>query len=141
MISVCRDHSSNVKRWRDRTMALRWCAAGMVEAGKQFRRVNGHLHLRSLRDTLERSPNLSVPPVMMRPPTPPDDLRAAAEVPRNSGHPHVSSFRIWGKPRPVRPGDFPAAGLTFHSTGTFTVKLTRRRTPRRDETGVWPCGV
>ena len=35
-------------------MALRWCAAGMVEAGKQIRRVNGHLHLRSLRDTLER---------------------------------------------------------------------------------------
>jgi len=31
----------------------RWCAAGRVEAGKQFRRVNGHLHLRSLRDTLE----------------------------------------------------------------------------------------
>jgi hypothetical protein len=26
----------------------------MVEAGKQFRRVNGHLHLRSLRDTLNR---------------------------------------------------------------------------------------
>jgi hypothetical protein len=26
----------------------------MVEAGKQFRRVNGHLHLRSLRDTLHR---------------------------------------------------------------------------------------
>ncbi len=26
----------------------------MVEAGKQFRRVNGHMHLRSLRDTLER---------------------------------------------------------------------------------------
>jgi hypothetical protein len=26
----------------------------MVEAGKQFRRVNGHLHLRSLRDTLDR---------------------------------------------------------------------------------------
>ena len=26
-------------------MALRWCAAGMVEAAKQFRRVNGHLHL------------------------------------------------------------------------------------------------
>jgi hypothetical protein len=35
-------------------MALRWCAAGMVEAGKQFRRINGHLHLRSLRDTLDR---------------------------------------------------------------------------------------
>jgi putative transposase len=35
-------------------MALRWCAAGMVEAGKQFRRVNGHLHLPALRVALER---------------------------------------------------------------------------------------
>jgi putative transposase len=35
-------------------MALRRCAAGMVEAGKQFRRVNGHLHLRTLRAALER---------------------------------------------------------------------------------------
>jgi len=54
MISICRTHASNVKRWRDGQMAMRWCAAGMVEAGKQFRRVNGHLHLRSLRDTLNR---------------------------------------------------------------------------------------
>jgi transposase-like protein len=54
MISICRDHASNVKRWRDGQMALRWCAAGMVEAGKQFRRVNGHLHLTTLRATLER---------------------------------------------------------------------------------------
>ena len=54
MISIARDCSSNVKRWRDGTMALRWCAAGMVEAGKQFRRVNGHLHLRSLRAALHR---------------------------------------------------------------------------------------
>jgi putative transposase len=54
MISICRDRSANVKRWRDGQMALRWCAAGMVEAGKQFRRVNGHLHLRTLRAALER---------------------------------------------------------------------------------------
>src|SRR4029078_11914709 len=54
MISICREHASNVKNWRDGQMALRWCAAGMVEAGKQFRRVNGHMHLRSLRDTLEK---------------------------------------------------------------------------------------
>jgi hypothetical protein len=53
MIEICRDHAKNVKRWRDGQMALRWCAAGMVEAGKQFRRVNGHLHLKSLRNTLE----------------------------------------------------------------------------------------
>jgi len=32
MIEICRDHSSNVKRWRDGQMALRWCAAGMLEA-------------------------------------------------------------------------------------------------------------
>jgi putative transposase len=54
MISICRDHAVNVKRWRDGQMALRWCAAGMVEAGKQFRRVNGHLHLPALRTALER---------------------------------------------------------------------------------------
>jgi hypothetical protein len=49
MISVSREHAGNVKRWRDGQMELRWCAAGMIEAGKQFRRVNGHLHLTTLR--------------------------------------------------------------------------------------------
>ncbi len=53
MISICRQRSANVKRWRDGQMALRWCAAGMVEAGKQFRRVNGHLHLPKLRAALD----------------------------------------------------------------------------------------
>lgn len=54
MISISRDHSRNVKRWRDGQMALRWCAAGMLEASKQFRRVNGHLHLPALRIALEQ---------------------------------------------------------------------------------------
>jgi transposase-like protein len=54
MIGICREHAKNVKRWRDAQMALRWCAAGMLEAGKQFRRVNGHLHLPALRTALER---------------------------------------------------------------------------------------
>jgi putative transposase len=54
MISICREHAKNVKRWRDGTMALRWCAAGMAEAAKQFRHVNGHMHLPSLRAALER---------------------------------------------------------------------------------------
>jgi hypothetical protein len=53
MISICREHAGNVKRWQDGTMALRWCAAGMVEASKQFRRVNGYLHLPALRIALE----------------------------------------------------------------------------------------
>ncbi len=54
MIGICREHAKNVKRWRDGQMALRWCAAGMVEASSQFRRVNGHLHLPALRASLER---------------------------------------------------------------------------------------
>jgi transposase-like protein len=54
MISIARTHSRNVKNWQNGQMALRWCAAGMVEAGKQFRRVKGHLHLPALRDALER---------------------------------------------------------------------------------------
>jgi putative transposase len=53
MIEICRDHSTNVKRWRDGQMALRWCAAGMSEAAQQFRRVNGHLHLAALRTALD----------------------------------------------------------------------------------------
>jgi putative transposase len=53
MISICRQRSANVKRRRDGQMALRWCAAGMLEAGKQFRRVNGHLHLPKLRAALD----------------------------------------------------------------------------------------
>ena len=54
MISICRNHSTNVKNWQNGNMALRWCAAGLIEAGKQFRRVNGHLHLPALRTALER---------------------------------------------------------------------------------------
>ena len=54
MIGICREHAKNVKRWRDGRMAMRWCAAGMVEASGQFRRVNGHLHLPVLRAALER---------------------------------------------------------------------------------------
>ena len=62
MIEICRDHSTNVKRWRDGQMALRWCAAGMLEASKQFRRVNGFLHLPGLRDALDRHVTRTVTP-------------------------------------------------------------------------------
>jgi putative transposase len=62
MIEICRDHSTNVKRWRDGQMALRWCAAGMIEASKQFRRVNGFLHLPALRDALNRHAAATVTP-------------------------------------------------------------------------------
>jgi putative transposase len=53
MISIARTHSTNVKNWQNGNMALRWCAAGMIEARGQFRRVNGHLHLPALRAALD----------------------------------------------------------------------------------------
>ena len=39
MNAVIRQVCRNVKRWRDAQMALRWTAAGMLEAGKGFRRL------------------------------------------------------------------------------------------------------
>jgi transposase-like protein len=53
MISIARNHSKNWQNWQNGQMALRWCAAGMIEASKQFRRVNGHLHLPALRVALD----------------------------------------------------------------------------------------
>jgi hypothetical protein len=63
MIEICRDHSANVKRWRDGQMALRWCAAGMAEAAKQFRKVNGFMHLPALRAALDTYAERGVTPV------------------------------------------------------------------------------
>jgi transposase-like protein len=63
MIEICRDHSTNVKRWRDGEMALRWCAAGMGEAKQQFRKVNGFLHLPALRKALDAYVAAGVTPV------------------------------------------------------------------------------
>lgn len=54
MISIARDSHRNVKRWRDGKMAMRWIAAGMLEAEKQFRRVNGYRDLHVLERALER---------------------------------------------------------------------------------------
>jgi hypothetical protein len=53
LIEICREHSKNAKRWRDETMALRWCDAGMLEADHQFRGINDHLQLPKLRAALE----------------------------------------------------------------------------------------
>lgn len=41
MISVARDTTRNVKRWRDGTMVKRWVAAGMLNAERSFRRLKG----------------------------------------------------------------------------------------------------
>src|ERR1700749_4871469 len=45
---VCR----NVKRWQNAAMALRWTAAGMMEAAKSFRRLKAYKQLPILRTAL-----------------------------------------------------------------------------------------
>lgn len=54
MISVGRTVAGNVKRWRNGQMVLRWTAAGLFEAERQFRRVNGYREMPMLRRALQQ---------------------------------------------------------------------------------------
>ncbi len=48
MMGTVRRVCHNVKRWQNADMALRWTAAGMMEAAKGFRRLKAHRHLHVL---------------------------------------------------------------------------------------------
>jgi len=52
MLGTVRRVSRNVKRWRNATMALRWAAAGMMEAMKGFRRLKAYRQLPILKAAL-----------------------------------------------------------------------------------------
>ena len=54
MIECVRRTSRNVKRWSSGEMALRWTAAGMLEAERQFRRIIGYRDLATLAVAIER---------------------------------------------------------------------------------------
>ena len=54
MIECVRRTSRNVKRWQSGEMALRWTAAGMLEAERQFRRIIGYRDLAKLAVAIER---------------------------------------------------------------------------------------
>ena len=54
MNAVIRQVCRNVKRWRDAKMALRWTAAGMLEAAKGFRRLKAHKQLSVLKAALKQ---------------------------------------------------------------------------------------
>ena len=54
MIECVRRTSRNVKRWQSGEMCLRWTAAGMLEAERQFRRIIGHADLARLALAVER---------------------------------------------------------------------------------------
>ncbi len=54
MIECVRRSARNVKRWSSGEMCLRWTAAGMLEAERQFRRVIGYSDLAKLANAVER---------------------------------------------------------------------------------------
>ncbi len=53
IIECVRRTSRNVKRWQSGEMALRWTAAGMLEAERQFRRIIGYRDLAKLAVAIE----------------------------------------------------------------------------------------
>src|SRR5919197_713982 len=54
MIEIVRGTQRNVKRWSSGEMALRWTAAGVLEAEKQFRKIIGYRDLATLVIAIER---------------------------------------------------------------------------------------
>jgi putative transposase len=54
MIDTVRTTQRNVKHWSSGEMGLRWTAAGMLEAEKQFRKVIGYKDLAKLAIAIER---------------------------------------------------------------------------------------
>ena len=54
MIECVRRSTRNVKRWQSGEMCLRWTAAGMLQAERQFRRIIGHSDLAKLALAVER---------------------------------------------------------------------------------------
>ena len=54
MIEIVRHTQRNVKRWSSGEMALRWTAAGMLEAERQFRKIIGYRNLATLVIAIER---------------------------------------------------------------------------------------
>jgi putative transposase len=57
MIEIVRRTSRNVKRWQSGEMCLRWTAAGMLEAERQFRKIIGYRDLARLALAIERDLN------------------------------------------------------------------------------------
>ena len=62
MIEIVRRTQRNDKRWSSGEMALRWTAAGMLEAERQFRRIIGYRDLATLVVAVERELALHRPP-------------------------------------------------------------------------------
>jgi putative transposase len=93
MISIARDTTRNVRRWRDGKMIKRWCAAGMLNAERSVRRLNGYRQMPRFVAALARHVE-AVPPAC-------DPARVAE---RTNGRPTAQWSRLEagrsGRPRP-----------------------------------------
>ena len=66
MIEIVRRTQRNVKRWSSGEMALRWTAAGMLEAERQFRKIIGYRDLATLVIAIERDHETRGQPIAAR---------------------------------------------------------------------------
>src|SRR6202011_3503335 len=87
MIDTVRLTQRNVKHWSSGEMGLRWTAAGMLEAEKQFRKVIGYLDLPRLAIAIERRLHLHQPN-----PTTTQDAAIAVTVQRSHRDPPSPKF-------------------------------------------------
>jgi putative transposase len=78
MIEICRRTSRNVKRWQNGDMCLRWTAAGMLEAERQFRKIIGYKHLARLANAVEQ--HVTAERVATAMPTPTERVATLATV-------------------------------------------------------------
>jgi len=60
-IDTVRTTQRNVKHWSSGEMGLRWTAAGMLEAERQFRKVIGYTQLPQVSIAIERQLHLHQP--------------------------------------------------------------------------------
>ena len=57
-LSIVRDLSHNVKRWRNGGLALRWMVTGLIEAEKHFKGLRGYRALPILTEALQQKRGL-----------------------------------------------------------------------------------
>jgi len=95
MIAIGRRTSRNVKHWSSGDMCLRWTAAGMLEAERQFRKIIGYQHLARLAVAVKRdvAAQRVATPVPTMPTEPVPTLATVnsspdphSKVPQRSGH-------------------------------------------------------
>ena len=92
MIGIVRRTQRNVKRWSSGEMGLRWTAAGILEAERQFRRVIGYRDPAKLATQIERELAEKQTSYTGRRPVSPSPCNhhagtAVSENPRRTGHP------------------------------------------------------